>query len=607
MIRVLFPIALLVSSWPTLARPVEVPLTFDFPFLREILLSQLYTDPDRTAQVWQGEGGCGELLLSDPQVDSQEGYLRVRSIAHARLATAVAGRCLEWFNWQGLLEIFNEPSLDAEQRRLAFRVVESNLYRPDGDSESISTQLWDRIKHQVHPRLARVHIDLRSPLQTLEETLPLLVPSPNSDQATDLAISVMPVAVRVKEKGLELNLRLALPRRPPESAVILDEPALSAQELARWETAWQSWDAFLTHVIKQAANDTSLAALRLALLEVLLDARHHLVSAALIQPIAEQPDPVRAVFLRTWERLDPVLRQLSAELPREGALRYLSFIAAADALRAIDALGPQVGVEISAAGLRRLARILAPQSSVDPLDYGTAVDPELRQLFGFGRPLKLRRPRGIDLSEWILPTARAAGPSIDELAARLDRWVPSPAELHAYLPLVHTLLERVAQDILDSPKLPPEHRSLYRQLVLATAWQESCWRQFIRKQGRVEALRSSAGSVGIMQINVRVWRGFYDSQALKADIAYNANAGGEILAHYLVDYAIKKGEHTQTGRLEDLARATYAVYNGGPSHLQRYRQAKTPKTLKDIDSAFLAKYRTVAQGDELAVASCYGL
>ena len=51
-------------------------------------------------------------------------------------------------------------------------------------------------------------------------------------------------------------------------------------------------------------------------------------------------------------------------------------------------------------------------------------------------------------------------------------------------------------------------------------------------------------------------------------------AGSEILIHYLRDYAIAKGEHTATGEIDNLARATYAVYNGGPGHLRRYRKDK---------------------------------
>jgi septal ring-binding cell division protein DamX len=95
-------------------------------------------------------------------------------------------------------------------------------------------------------------------------------------------------------------------------------------------------------------------------------------------------------------------------------------------------------------------------------------------------------------------------------------------------------------------------------------------------------------------------------KALQGDIAYNAAAGSEILIHYLIDYAIKKGEHKKTGSVDNLARATYALYNGGPRHLRRYREAKTPKSLQKVDAAFWGKYQAIRAGNELAVTQCYG-
>jgi septal ring-binding cell division protein DamX len=502
--------------------------------------------------------------------------------------------------------VFSKPSVNESRRDVTFPVSDSNLYAADGQVDSAAAKLWNGIKHQVQPELARVRIELDTPLRALEETLPLLLPRQASDRAVALVTTAKLAAAQVTDSGLKVVLKFALPERLRASVATLPEPILDAPELARWEAAWQSWDAFLTHVIKQAASDTALTSLRLGLMTVLLEARYDLL-AALTRSTQGQLDPVRVLFLRTWERLSPVLRELSQELPGEGAIRYLSFIAAIDALRAIDALGPEVGVEISADGLRRLARILAPHSSADPLDYRLGVDPELRQLFGFGAPLAFGRQQGSHLNDWIIPLVRAASAATEQPAARLHRWVPSKAEIGSYLPLVHTLLEQAAGDVLRSDKLQERYHALYRKLVLATAWQESCWRQFVRKEGRIQTLRSGAGSVGIMQINVRVWRGFYDPKGLEADIAYNAAAGAEILAHYLLDYAIKKGEHTETGQLENLARATYAVYNGGPSHLRRYRQSKTSKALREIDTAFWDKYQAIAQGDEFAVASCFGL
>jgi hypothetical protein len=109
-----------------------------------------------------------------------------------------------------------------------------------------------------------------------------------------------------------------------------------------------------------------------------------------------------------------------------------------------------------------------------------------------------------------------------------------------------------------------------------------------------------------MQVNERVWRGAYDRRGLVGDMAYNARAGSEILMHYLRDYAIAKGEHRKPGGLANLPRATYAVYNGGPGHLSRYRVRGTRRSLAAIDAGFSEKFQAVQRGRELDVARCWG-
>ena len=61
----------------------------------------------------------------------------------------------------------------------------------------------------------------------------------------------------------------------------------------------------------------------------LLAARYDVV--AILATAPEGPDPVPALFVSTWERLAPVLREMHTGMPGETAVRYLSFIAAADA------------------------------------------------------------------------------------------------------------------------------------------------------------------------------------------------------------------------------------------------------------------------------------
>ncbi len=68
---------------------------------------------------------------------------------------------------------------------------------------------------------------------------------------------------------------------------------------------------------------------------------------------------------------------------------------------------------------------------------------------------------------------------------------------------------------------------------------------------------------------------------------------------------ITQGEHLKTGGIDNLCRATYAVYNGGPSQLSRYRLPDTKQSLKKIDTAWWQKYQAVSAGRELEVAGCY--
>jgi len=583
------------------AHEVVVPVQLDHAFLRQALLTQVYTGPDHTARVWDDGSGCNFLILSDPQVEAAAGRLRIRSAGKARIGTAVGQSCLTLLDWTGSVAVDEEPSLDPTLPIVRFRVVDSNVYGENG-KKRITGTLWDWVKSYVHPRLEAVTVDLAQPLAELRAFLPLVLPHESAEQTTQLLDSISLSGARVVDTGLTVDLRFNVAELAAVPSPPAPEPTLTAEEVARWETAWQRWDAFLTFVSKQAATDTAAAAQRQALFDVLVEARFDILEV--LRPTQpNQPDPVPALFVRTWTRLAPVLRDLSTGLPGEGALRYLSFIAAADALRGITDLGPASGLDLSADGLRRLARMVAPAAPEDPVAYSVDVDPTLRDLFGFGPPLPPPEDNpDVDLSWWMPARAWAAS----ELTARLNRWVPTRADVEEYLPLVRDLLTQTATQTLARQPLDEQFHQLYRWLVLATAWKESCWRQFVRVGDRVKPVLSSVGAIGMMQVNPHVWRGFYDVKGLSQDIGYNAMAGSDILIHYLRDYAIAKGEHTVTGDVDNLARATYAVYNGGPGHLTRYRKGKAKGGLRKIDESFWDKYRTIKSGQVLAVAACFG-
>lgn len=641
------------------AREISFPIRLAHPFIRQLVADTLFTGDGESMRAWQDANRCNDVVLSKPRITGDDDKIHLIADFHARLGAAVGSWCLNVTDWEGGIDAVLEPRLHPSLPIVEFRVVDSHLYAKDG-SKTFTGTLWDWVKSQVHPRLEAIRIDLYRPITELKSFLPVLFPRADLERTRRLLDSIMLTAVEASEQELTVHVQLQVPE-PAAFAIPLPEPTLTIEELERWERAWQSWDAFLTFLVKRSGSDANAAA-RERLREVFLEARYDIVE--ILRPTEPRTsDPVRPLFLKTWVRLAPILREMTTNLPGETGLRYMSFVTAADALAALEQLGPEYGVDLSADGMRRLARIIEPAPLVDPTAYSDEVDPELRALFGFGPPpptpevedaveaeetppaesqeeraperesssgmprsmpaetaaahVRVGRAEGGEVSRlalWSMETIadfliRVCSAPAEARAVRrkLERWIPAREEVGDYLAQVRDLLLRT-QDATQRDKPVGERYSLlFRHMMLATAWQESCWRQFVKKGGAVQPLTSPVGAVGIMQVNVRVWRGFYDQKALRESMAYNATAGSEILRHYLVDHAIRKGEHEARGNIDDLARATYAAYNGGPGKLQRYRQQTGGKTGHRIDQAFWTKYQRIKAGNDLAVASCFGV
>jgi hypothetical protein len=580
------------------ADEVAVPLRIDVAYVRAMLVEQVFTEPGPSAAIWRDGTGCGWLTLRDPVVDVVAGRLRVESRGEAQIGTPLGDdHCLPVLAWRGSVEAFEEPGVDAGGRALTFRVVDSNVYDEQRKKGLATGRLWDIVKAHVHPRLETLRIDLGRPFEELRAWLPLALPG-SAERIDGLVASMALREPHTAADGIVVTLAFAVaPAATPPTTE--PEPPATEKELRRW-------DAFLTFVTKAVARATT-GETRQAVMDVLLDGRHEVLEALSAETGPAAPDPVPGLFLRAWERLGTLARSGATGLPAESALRFTTFVAAGDALAALVRLGPSIGVEVSADGLRRLARMIDPSTAGDPLDYADDVDPELRSFLGLGEPLPppdVAPDVDLDVLSWLVPSAMAAVDA--DTVRRLNGWIPTASDLDAYLRAVRELLATVRAEALVKAPLDEQFRPLYRDLVYATAWQESCWRQFVRKGGKLVPLRSPVGSIGIMQVNERVWRGAYDRTGIRGDMAYNARAGSEILMHYLRDYAVAKREHALPGGPANLARATYAVYNGGPGHLARYRLRATKRSLRAIDESFWEKFLAVQRGQEMGVAECFG-
>jgi hypothetical protein len=299
---------------------------------------------------------------------------------------------------------------------------------------------------------------------------------------------------------------------------------------------------------------------------------------------------------------------------KQTASQYSSFIGAMDAASSFSGLSQSLGLfRVTPDALRGAARLLGT-GEADPLAYTMNVDSGLRGLLGFTSELPQPRPApGLEQGRWQRLQDKASSSARSLMLSpafaaeadfsRLNQWVPDNQELQDYLLEVRRLLTELVDRVLVKSTLAQEHRQLYRQIVFTTGWQESCWRQYIKKGEKLTPLASTTGDLGLMQVNRITWRSLYDVSGLSGDIRYNRLSGTEILHQYLARYAIAKKEDKQPG--DHLARATYSAYNAGPGGLARYRGVRQSPEWKKVDDAFWSKFQTVSAGQELAVKSCY--
>src|ERR1019366_947029 len=143
--------ALLVGAGTALGREIDVPLRFDHEFIRQIVLAQVYTSAGGKAFLWDDGTGCGYLTLREPAVNSTGNRLRIVTRGEARVGTPIGDQCFAAIQWDGFIEILEEPKLSDDQHELRFRVVESNLYNTEWKKGSVTGKIWGLVKQYVQP------------------------------------------------------------------------------------------------------------------------------------------------------------------------------------------------------------------------------------------------------------------------------------------------------------------------------------------------------------------------------------------------------------------------------------------------------------------------
>ncbi len=597
------------------SQTVSLPVTIDYPLLQNVIVSNAFTEKGNSATLYNEGGGCIFLALSSPQVSESNGKIELDMQVSAKAGTPLGGRCYTPVEWRGHLVLYEEPSIDPDTWQLSFTTVGSALLGANRQPARITDILWNLIKPHIWSYIAGIKINLMPPVTDLKNFILPLFPQKKQEQTKRMLSSMRPGKIDVTSDSLRLAIFAEVENiyDPAETQTM---EGLDENELKRTVAVWENWDGLLVYLITSLSQQQLSGMEKRILTNALLDTRYRFVTELSAKTI--QHDIVRQQFVRVWQQLAPVfrrhiLRDSKASIP----LGYLAFFTSADALLVFDRLGPTYGVEISTNGLIRMARML--HADPELLRYRSETNPDLRKLFEFvpeepslppDEAKEVRDDKGNSSMLYKIyelfrtSTAYAAHPlpSFKEVL----EWKVPKTDIRSYLNRVERVLLASSLSMIAKGKVPEASHAMYRNLIPAMAWQESCFRQFVVKGDKLTYLLSyNKSSVGLMQINERVWRGLYNRNRLRWDIRYNANAGSEIAAHYLNNYALRDKNVAKNLDDNSIARLVYAMYNGGPSQLKKFLNRSKEKKLYDSDKLFWEKYSWVSTGGIDKASLCF--
>src|SRR5208337_4875910 len=323
------------------------------------------------------------------------------------LGVAMGSQCLGAIQWSGLVEALGVPYI-APGLQLKFHFTDLNVYDSAHQKTELVSKGFDLIKSYLVPRLEDFSYDLNPSVQQLAAMVSDSIPS-HAAESVRAAIASLTAEpdIAALDDGIRVTLVITVPDVPMPTAIPGAASSPTPAELKAFQDTLDQWDAFLVFSIKQLGDAVGDQQFRDQLLQILLDSRYRLVQALNSPPSAAGPDPVRIMFLDEWRQLHDAVR----EAARRGmlgarALEFLSFISAGDALFALDQAAPALGMRISAADLRRLAHIMAPNATGDPLQFNNREDPEMKKLFDVPEPPKSRHP----IQEEDLPPSAPVAP-----------------------------------------------------------------------------------------------------------------------------------------------------------------------------------------------------
>ncbi|VAX22141.1 Membrane protein [hydrothermal vent metagenome] len=611
-------VALLIFSGHAFAKTVSLPITIDYPLLGLIIKNSAFKDPGETAVALDENYGCQKITLSEPQAADEGRFIRLKTRVKARAGAYIFNKCVAPVEWEGYIEVVQEVRFD-DDWVLRFHTSDSRLYNSEGRPARLTGIIYSLIKTYVHQYLDQIEINLAPPVTKMKKTIAPFFGPQASVQLKKLVRSFRPGQIRMTKDAARMEILAETDALADKGD---DEKKLSDDERERFTGAWEAWDSFLAYLLTSLSDGNLPLEDQQILLDTLLDMRSRFIVGLADHTLG--PDFVRDQFTDSWKALEPVFRKRLDHGHASSALGYLAFFTASDALVTLDRIGFAFGVEISRNGLLRLARLLADDQPA-PLTYSGNVDTKLRKSLGLGEPLDEGGPSfdedeldlgSVDAGEvnstlklFDFLTTGTAWADASQNKSKIEmilKWVATKKNLTSYLQRARKLIDESAAANLKKSSIPKKYHQLYRLIVPATAWQESCFRQFKKSRGKVTYLRSyNNTSVGIMQINERVWRGIYNPKSLRWNIRYNALAGAEIADIYLRRYALRKMNRKKPLSNDTLAHAVYAMYNGGPGQFRKFLKRKARGKFYLSDRLFRQKYSWVKNNRWDKMTACF--
>ncbi len=594
------------------SRTISVPMALDYDMLDSLAANAVFSGPEKQAVLVEDADGCQTIRVSAPSFREADKSLFLDMRVHIRYGISAGSICLVPISFDGFLVTRLQPVLDPKTWQLRFTTVSSRLETPDRNPARLADYIWQQARDHLPGLLDGIAIDLGIPRTALEKFLKAVLPEDKPDSVLKIVDSLRPGPIDIGKTGLSFQQQMDIPdtifqKSAPSAPIVLSQSHKQA-----FINAWETWDAFVVHLITALSSRPLTPDEQHILLDVLLRLRYAF-SEELEKPDPGTDDFVRKQFIMSWELMSPVFRHHLKESGTDSMLGYLAFFSAADSLVTLDRLGPLLGLDISRQGLHQLAALVA-EGKAPSLKYDPDISPHLKNTLGIGQPgsgqtgWHFRLKQLSHLYRLIFGTAFALADIPEKHRVHARQWLLYQESPAAYLEKAIRLIKEQTKEKLQDTRIPADRHAMFRRTVLATAWQESCFRQFIEAQESIIYLRSyNQTSVGIMQINERVWRGIYDQDKLRWDIAYNAMTGCDILALYFTRYAMRWQKKQPDPAVDDdfLAGMLYAMYNGGPGHLEKYVQRSSdPDSSYLSDRLFREKWAWVKQGDLDQIGRC---